>query len=55
MFIAIAAHLGIGLGALACQKCGRKFCPHRATLTTGIFLLVEACASVLVIDHFFNV
>lgn len=53
MIAAIAAHLMIGLGGLACGQCGRKFCRHRIhiVIATGIFLLAEATASVLVIDN----
>jgi hypothetical protein len=53
MIIAITLHLLIGLGGLACGTCGRKFCRGRMmlVLVTGIFLLAEACASVLIIDR----
>jgi len=53
MIVAIAAHLAIGLGGLACGTCGRRICRHRKNLlvaVTGIFLLAEATASVFVID-----
>jgi hypothetical protein len=54
---AIVAHLGIGLGALGCQKCGRLFCPHgaRRIIVTAGLMLAEASASVLVIDKIFHV
>lgn len=53
MIIAIALHLCIGVGGLLCGTCGKKLCRHRSTLVlaTGIFLLAEAIASVLVIDQ----
>ena len=52
MIAAIAAHLCIGLGGLACGTCGRRFCRGRVlVLVTGIFLLAEAVASVLIIDR----
>lgn len=55
MIAAIAAHLCIGLGGLACGACGRKFCRGRKlVLVTGIFLLAEALASVVVIDSIFH-
>jgi len=54
MIFAIALHLCIGVGGLVCGICGRKVCRHnRVTLValTAIFLLAEACASVMVIDR----
>jgi hypothetical protein len=57
MIFAIAAHLCIGLGGLACGVCGRRLCRHnRVALValTGIFLVAEATASVVVIDRLFQ-
>ena len=53
MIVAIALHFFIGLGGLVCGTCGRKFCRHRAAIVaiTVVFLLAEAIASVMVIDH----
>ena len=51
MIAAIIAHLGIGVGALVCQKCGQKFCHHkiRGWMFVAVLLLGEATASVLLI------
>lgn len=56
MTLAIALHLMIGLGGLACGTCGRKLCRHRwqIALATAIFLLAEAVVSVLLIDAYFH-
>lgn len=56
MIPAIAAHLGIGLGALACSACGKKICRHRWHIITAtmIFLVAEATLSVIVIDSMFR-
>ena len=52
MIVAIAAHLGIGLGALMCQTCGKRFCRHRARgFVIAALLLAEATASVVIIDN----
>ena len=53
MVEAIAAHFLIGLGGLVCGRCGRKICQHQRhiVMATIFFLVAEATASVLVIDH----
>jgi hypothetical protein len=52
MIVAITAHLGIGLGALLCQTCGKKICRHRILrlAVIGGLMVAEASASVLIID-----
>ena len=51
MIASIATHLGIGVGALVCQRCGSKLCRHRIRgwVIVAALMLAEATATVALV------